>query len=325
MATIQDFTNSWIADPARHGLLTKGRDPKTGRPTGAIMDSRFYKEAAAQGLLTPWDGTHGKVDVGGQYYNQVNTNGDAVGNAGKKYDYFETGVKAGMIATGGYIAIGVATGGTAAETGLTATASPSVDGSLASTQFAGIGTLPAVAPSGAVVGGVGTFGVGAVAGSAGAGAVAQWIQLGLGLGGAALSIIGQLKAGENAKAIGDFNAKVADAQAADALVRGQEDEQRFRAGVRTLIGSQRAGFAGQNVDVTQGSPVHVQADAAFLGELDAQTIKNNAAREAWGYSVQAENARMGGSNAQTASQFGAASTAIGAGYSLLQAKYGWGK
>jgi hypothetical protein len=324
---IKDFTDAWIDDPARKGLFTKGRDPKTGRPTGAIMDTRFYKEAAAQGLLTPWDGSHGKVDVNGTYYNQVNTNGDSVGNAGKKYDYFETGVKIGMAVTGGYIAYGVATGGAATETGLTATASPSVDGSLASTQYAGIGTLPVGGPSVAGTAAIsGATAVGTRVGSTVAGmGVGDWIKLGLGIGGTALDVIGRLKAGEAAKEVNDFNAKVADAQAADALVRGQQDEARFRAGVRVLIGSQRAGFAGQNVDVTQGSPVHVQADAAFLGELDAQTIKNNAAREAWGYKIEAQNYRMGGDNAQSAARFGAAASAIGGGYSLLQARYGWGR
>jgi hypothetical protein len=90
-----------------------------------------------------------------------------------------------------------------------------------------------------------------------------------------------------------------------------------------LIGTQRAGFAGQNVDVGQGSPTDVQGDAAYLGELDALKIRNNAAREAWGYRVQAQNARMGGQNAQTASQYGAAATLIGGGISLLASRYGW--
>ncbi len=157
-------------------------------------------------------------------------------------------------------------------------------------------------------------------------AVATALAIGFGLWGVgtAISAIGQIKAGNAAKAIGEFNARVAEAQAADALVRGKEDEERFRQGVRVLLGSQRAAFAGQNVDVGSGSAVDVAADTAFLAELDALTIRNNAAREAWGFRVQAENARLGGSAAQMASRFGAASTIIGNTATLVGARYGFG-
>jgi hypothetical protein len=150
------------------------------------------------------------------------------------------------------------------------------------------------------------------------------IMIGLAAGGTAISAIGQIKGGNAAKSQGDFNAAVAEQQAQDALARGTQDEERFRQGVRTLIGSQRASFAGQGVDVGTGSAADVQADAAYLGELDANTIRQNAARTAAGFKVQAENYRMGGSNAQTAGYFGAASTVLGTAGSLLAAKYGWG-
>lgn len=150
------------------------------------------------------------------------------------------------------------------------------------------------------------------------------IALGLGIGGTAVSSIGQIKSGNAAKRIGEFNAKVAERQAEEALMIGAEDEQRFRQGVRTLIGSQRAGFAGQNVDVGVGSAVDVQADAAFLGELDALTIRRNAAIEAQDKRDEAENYRMGGAQQQTASRFAAAGTILGFGGSLLAQRYGWG-
>lgn len=138
-------------------------------------------------------------------------------------------------------------------------------------------------------------------------------------------VVGQTKAGNAAKSTGDYNAAVAELQAKDAISRGKYDEERFRQGVKLLIGSQRAGFAAQGVDVGVGTAVDVQADAAFLGELDAQQIKRNAAREAWGYEVEAENYRRGGQAAQTASRFGVAGTVLGTGASLLEARYGWGR
>lgn len=133
----------------------------------------------------------------------------------------------------------------------------------------------------------------------------------------------QVRAGQQAKKIGDFNAAVYERQAEDALVRGREDEQKFRQGVRALIGGQKAGFAGQGVDVTQGSALDVQADAAFLGELDALTIRTNASREAQGLRDQASVSRQGGSMARNQAYGQAAGTVL-TGTSILAQRYGWG-
>lgn len=152
-----------------------------------------------------------------------------------------------------------------------------------------------------------------------------------------MNAVGQKKAGAAAKDAGEaeaqrleYNAGVTGLQAADAVTRGAEEEQRFRSTVRGLIGSQRAGFAGQGVDVGSGSAVDVQADAAYLGELDALTIRSNAQREAWGYRVQGEDLRMaagvarrGGQAAQTAARWNTASSILGSGSSLLLQRYGW--
>lgn len=135
----------------------------------------------------------------------------------------------------------------------------------------------------------------------------------------------------------DYNAKVADLQANDAIVRGAEQESRLRTQVRGAIGTQRAGFAASNIDVGFGSAVDVQADAAYLGELDALTVRNNAAREAWGYKVSAEDLRRraqiarkegvyleaAGHQAATTGNIAAAGTLIGGTGSLLKAKYGF--
>ncbi len=147
---------------------------------------------------------------------------------------------------------------------------------------------------------------------------------GLSIGGAILNAFGQKRAADEGKKLAEFNAKVAEQQAREALALGKEEAERFRLSVRGLIGSQRAGFAGQNVDIGIGSPVDVVADAAFLGELDALTITTNAARQAWGFRVQAENFRRGGTNLQTAAKFSMASTLLGTGATLLAARYGGG-
>lgn len=169
--------------------------------------------------------------------------------------------------------------------------------------------------------------------------------------GAATSAIGKVKAGNaqqqagldqqkvsNSEAdLADFNANIAELQSTDAVARGKIAEDQFRTRVKGAIGAQRVGFAASNVDVGFGSAVDVQGDAAYLGELDALTIRNNAAREAWGFKVQAADLRTratidrqagvaqataGGIASHTAN-INAASTLIGAGSTLLQSKYGF--
>jgi hypothetical protein len=94
-------------------------------------------------------------------------------------------------------------------------------------------------------------------------------------------------AGQYQKTISNENARLAMGNAKDATQRGQLEEQRSRLETRQQIGSTRAGLAAQGVDVGSGSSADVQASEAGIGELDALTIRNNAAREAYGYQVEA--------------------------------------
>jgi hypothetical protein len=177
------------------------------------------------------------------------------------------------------------------------------------------------------------------------------LALGLAAAGAATNAYGQIRQGREQRRLGeaqqraaeseagllDYNAAIADLQARDVVERGREEESRFRTGVRSMIGAQRADIAASGVDVGFGSAVDVQADAAFLGELDALTIRTNAAREAWGYQVQAadirERARItrkegvelarAGREAQRGAKIGAIGGALLTGGSLLEARYGF--
>lgn len=169
--------------------------------------------------------------------------------------------------------------------------------------------------------------------------------------GLAVSAYGQWKAGRAAKKAGeagqaasesaagilDFNAQVADVQATQATQRGVIEAGRYRQQVRAVVGAQRAAFAGQNVDVGSGSAADVQADAAYLGEIDALQIQQNASLEAWGYKTEAYNSRRradvtrkegamalaAGSANATAQYIGAAGTLVSGAGSLLSRKYGF--
>lgn len=91
--------------------------------------------------------------------------------------------------------------------------------------------------------------------------------------------------------VSDMNAKVADQNARDALERGKIEEQQKRQEVAMLTGRQKAAMGANGVDIGFGSPLDTLVDTAMLGEIDALTIRSNAAREAYGYNVQGANGR----------------------------------
>lgn len=97
----------------------------------------------------------------------------------------------------------------------------------------------------------------------------------------------QLNAG-----VDDFNAAALDLQAENAITNGETTEENFRQQIKSLIGSQRASYGAQGVEVSSGSALAVQEDTAKQGELDALQIRTNAAQEAWGYTIQAEGERL---------------------------------
>lgn len=83
-----------------------------------------------------------------------------------------------------------------------------------------------------------------------------------------------------------FNATVTDLQAADAIARGETDAQNAGIQAAQLKGTQKAAFAGQGVDVSTGSAADLIAETDKMSMLDILTIKNNAAKEAFGYKAQ---------------------------------------
>lgn len=143
---------------------------------------------------------------------------------------------------------------------------------------------------------------GAAAGTAGAAAGAStslWGQIGTGLqvAGVVSGVLGasrQATATKNAyeyqAAVNRNNAQVAEWQAQDALSRGAKAEQAQRLKVAQLKSAQRAGFAARGVALDEGSPLAILQDTDYMGELDALTIRDNAAKEAWGHRVQGANA-----------------------------------
>lgn len=115
----------------------------------------------------------------------------------------------------------------------------------------------------------------------------------------AISLVGGMMGAQNAKQEGAFNAgmlkrnaELKEQTAQETLFAGDTsaDWQRVRTG--QAVGTQRAVQAANGIDVNSGSAAQLQDDTAMIGELDALTIQNNAAREAYGHRIQADQDRM---------------------------------
>ena len=109
----------------------------------------------------------------------------------------------------------------------------------------------------------------------------------------------QNQAAEYNARIMERNAQVANMQADQVIKQGEIEEKQHRLKVKNLIGAQRAAAAGSGFVVDEGSFLDNMQDTAGFGELDALTIKSNAARSAWGirnqatdYTAQANLSRM---------------------------------
>ena len=125
--------------------------------------------------------------------------------------------------------------------------------------------------------------------------------------------------GKYTQQVEDQNAKVMEQRARDASARGEQEAGERRLKTRLLIGSQRAALAGNGVDLQDGTALDLVGDEAMFGAMDESRIRANAAREAWGYNVEAVNARNRGSQARAsgkqqrfASYLGAAATGFSA-------------
>lgn len=90
-------------------------------------------------------------------------------------------------------------------------------------------------------------------------------------------------------AVNRNNAITAQRARADALRRGEIEAQKQMLQQSQLRQRQAAQLASNGLDLGTGSAVDLLATTDYLGKRDTSTIMSNAAREAWGYNVQASN------------------------------------
>lgn len=128
------------------------------------------------------------------------------------------------------------------------------------------------------------------------------------------------------EALANYNAELGRLKATDAIARGEIAVDKQHIVGRTTIGSQRAAFAASGVDITDpdSTAVNVFKDTAAMSELDAVTIRSNAAREAWGYRMQAQNDEALGKVAKAEADNKAIGSYMSMGANVLYGKYGFG-
>ena len=157
------------------------------------------------------------------------------------------------------------------------------------------------------------------------GAVLPAVAIAATLASTAVSAVGSMQEGKAAAAEARYqsavlknNAVQAEYAAKDAEARGRVEELKQRISTRRLIGRQRAVLAANGVVVDQDSALDITADTEMLGEFDALTIRDNAAREALAFRQQrgqflteASLARMRGKQAQTAGFIGGGAALLG--------------
>ena len=90
-------------------------------------------------------------------------------------------------------------------------------------------------------------------------------------------------------AVSSNNAQYATWQAEDAIARGQTDRARAQIKGMQLKGTQVSRMAAAGLDLGEGSALNILTDTDLMTALDANTIRDNAQREAWGYRAQASN------------------------------------
>lgn len=104
----------------------------------------------------------------------------------------------------------------------------------------------------------------------------------------------QKKAGEYQAKVAEQNAELDEHRASQAATIGAIEEEKHRANVRRMAGTQRANLAAQGIDLQSGTAEALVDETYTMGETDALTVRFNAMQEAWGYQTSATNERNSG-------------------------------
>jgi hypothetical protein len=156
------------------------------------------------------------------------------------------------------------------------------------------------------------------------------------IGSTLLSGVGSIMQGNAAAASANYNAEIAgqnaifaEQRAQDAIDRGQLEEERVRREGTLVRKAQEARYGAAGIDLAYGSPLDAIISSSTQAELDALTVRSNAAREAedfdreaWNYRSSANMSRMEGKNAKRAGLIGGIGSVLDGGASIYKYRAG---
>lgn len=132
----------------------------------------------------------------------------------------------------------------------------------------------------------------------------------------AVSTLGALQQGQQQRAYADYQAAQANADAQAERDAAQIHADKIRKMAKTQAGEARAAIAGSGVDVGEGTPVLIDSQIYANAEEDAWTTIFNGNNRGAQLDAQAQGFRISGRNAETASYWNAAGTALGGAASI---------
>lgn len=138
----------------------------------------------------------------------------------------------------------------------------------------------------------------------------------------AIQAVGAMEQADQQAAIQRRNAEYAKLNAKDAINRGALEQESARTKTAQRMGAQRAAMGASNIETESGTFSDILVDTATAGEKDAQTLRTNALRQAWGFESEAEVSLMKADAAETAGFYNAAGSIL-TGASKIGSSMGW--
>lgn len=139
--------------------------------------------------------------------------------------------------------------------------------------------------------------------------------------GTGIQALGTIRAGKDADAKAQYEAKVQEQQSDEAKAASQRDAAaQYRQG-QQLLSQQRAAIAGSGGSIADPSVIDLMGDTAGEARLAADTEIYKGEQQARGYNDAAVNSRISGKNAKTAAYIGAAGSLF-SGVSSMYSRFG---
>jgi hypothetical protein len=171
--------------------------------------------------------------------------------------------------------------------------------------------IPAFAVIGTALGASAT-----TAAAVGTMAVAQGVGLGM-------QVLGAYNQAKYQEGVARNNATMAEYAAQDAEARGEKEAMDARRKGEALKSTQRTAFASKGLDLTYGTTAAIQDQTDFFTQVDVDTTRNNAAKEAWARRAQSQNYQAEAKAANP--MFAATSTLLAGGGQVASKWYDWSR